>query len=108
MTHAAGDSAESQKAPGGEANKDTASEGAAAAKNAASEGAAAAKSVASKGATAAKDAASEGAKLASKAGVYLLVASATLLGVFVVAAYLVVCYGVQYSTQVLCNCFDQV
>ena len=58
IAHAAGDSiAKSQKAPAGEATKDTASEGAAAAKNAAS-----------KGATAAKDATSEGANLASKAG----------------------------------------
>ena len=59
---AAGDSvAKSQKAPAGEATKETTSEGAAAAKNAASNGG-----------TAAKDAASEGAKLASKAGRCLL------------------------------------
>ena len=75
--HAAGDSSASQKAPGGEAAKDTASEGAAAAKNAASEGAAAA-----------KDAASEGAKLASKAGMYLLVAKARLCEVSVTVAWL--------------------
>lgn len=62
IVRAAGDSiARSQKAPAGEASKESTPEGAAAAK-----------SVASKGATAAKDAASEGAKLASKAGRCLL------------------------------------
>ena len=67
IAHVAGDSiAKSQKAPGGEATKDTASEGAAAAKN-----------LASKGATAAKDAASEGAKLASKAGRFFHVVVST-------------------------------
>ena len=86
--HAAGDSSASQKAPGGEAAKDTASEGAAAAKNAASDGAAAAKNAASNGAGAAKDAASEGAKLASKAGVHLLAAKARLCEVSATVAWL--------------------
>lgn len=58
---AAGDSiSKSQKAPTGEAAKDTGSEGAAAAKDAAS-----------KTASAAKGAAADGAKLASKAGKHL-------------------------------------
>lgn len=68
IAHAAGDSiSQSQKAPAGEAAKDTGSEGAAAAKDAAS-----------KTATAAKGAASDGAKIASKAGMYLVKAAPTI------------------------------